>query len=122
MSSGKVPNEGIENVHHVGLGITSIEVLEAFKKSLIARGAELVAEIPGKKCFLRLNPEDTLLLELFLTDGEPAFHVDFSVKDLGVVIAAHADLIDYEIPGMRFLAVQSSSDMPLELAFADRAK
>lgn len=120
--------EGVIAVHHTAFGLPYREMVERFVEMLQKRGAITVSSDDAKcKYFLRVNPWDEALLEVFLEDNRgTSVHVDHAVADLGVIKQVHAvadDLLDVGLPNMVFLvAGKETADGPVtaELAFSQR--
>jgi hypothetical protein len=119
-------DEKIVQADHIGIGLPTAEAVQAFKNALMERGAilDLRSDPKKHKYFLRLNPEDTLALEIFLDNDGTSAHVDYTVKDLNGIREQHGTgVYDYGIPNMLFVDVP---DMPsvhpfsIQLGFAIR--
>ena len=120
--------EGVIAAHHTAFGLPHREMVERFVEMLQKRGAIIVSSDDVKcKYFLRVNPWDEALLEVFLEDNRgTSAHVDWTVESLGVVKQVHAvadDLLDVGLPNMAFLvAAKETADGPVtaEIAFSQR--
>lgn len=118
--------ERIVRADHIGIGLNSIEAVEAMQQALVQRGAVLMprSDSHKHKYFLRLNPEDTLELEIFFDDEGINAHVDYTVEDLEGVQSEHGMAVyDYGIPDMLFIDVPNMPNIypfSLQLGFAKR--
>ncbi len=118
--------EKIVLANHIGIGLDSIEAVEAMREALMQRGAELMPRTdPHRhKYFLRLNPDDTLELEIFFDNEGFSAHVDYTVKDLEGVKSEHGLAVyDYGIQNMLFIDVPNMPNihpLSLQLGFAKR--
>lgn len=114
--------EDVLGVHHVAFGLPTPAQVEQFVGFLILRGATIVTEdTTASKYFLRLNPGDTTLLEIFYSDGLN-MHVDFAVRDLQKAITAHPDGMTYQgSVDMLFLSpLFEEGDHTVEIGFSQR--
>lgn len=114
----------VKKVHHLGLGIPTVEAVEALKTFLVnIMGAQVVShDEESHKVFLRLNPDDVIQLELFLDSAGPSFHVDGAVVSLDAAKDAYPMHETYGLSNMIFIGIPRVSTMgfPIEAAFSVR--
>lgn len=110
--------------HHVGIGLPYREMVELAVHALTQRGARVVAQKDGPKYFLRLNPWDEVLLEIFLETGQSVnFHVDQAVSNFAALQAVAHLFKDYGVPGMLFQQIfdeKAEGSVSADIAFSQR--
>lgn len=116
---------GVRYAHHVAIQMPSSAFLTRVVDDLIERGAHTLSSQEGSRYFLRLNPSDTTLLELFThNDGEVSFHVDYAVTSLDQVRNAFEDgqLTQFDAPigPILFFELMKESGFLAEIGFSVR--
>lgn len=117
-----VTDEGISQVHHIGIGLPSIAI-DALYLALVQRGAIVISGDRKKhQYFLLLNQSDSTLIELFV-EIVPSIHVDYVVASLATIEAIHGDIALTTYPGLsnlRFLDLVATQDFGVEVQLAFR--
>jgi hypothetical protein len=123
---GKMGNLDTQIVcaHHIGIGFPYREMVELAVEALTRHGAKVVAQKDGPKYFLRLNPWDEGLLEIFLEAKQGVnFHVDWAVSNFAALQTAAHLFKDYGVPGMLFQSVfeeKAEGTVSADIAFSQR--